>query len=71
MGWVVNATPRPLYPPKSTHCVEDWMGSEPVWTGEEYLAPTGIRSPDHPACSEWLLCYMFRSYTRITIRLRI
>jgi hypothetical protein len=24
----------------------------PVWTGVENLAPTGIRSPDHPARSE-------------------
>ena len=26
----------------------------PVWTGAENLAPTGIRSPDRPACSESL-----------------
>jgi hypothetical protein len=26
----------------------------PVWTGAENLAPTGIRSPDHPACSQSL-----------------
>ena len=26
----------------------------PVWTGAEYLAPTGIRSPDRPASSESL-----------------
>ena len=26
----------------------------PVWTGVENLAPTGIRSPDHPAHSESL-----------------
>jgi hypothetical protein len=26
----------------------------PVWTGAEYLAPTGIRSPDRPARSESL-----------------
>jgi hypothetical protein len=25
-----------------------------VWTGAENLAPTGIRSPDHPARSESL-----------------
>ena len=24
----------------------------PVWTGAENLVPTGIRSPDRPACSE-------------------
>jgi hypothetical protein len=41
MGWVVNATPRPLYPQErpGTHCT----GS---WTGAENLAPTGIRSPE-------------------------
>ena len=27
---------------------------EPVWTGVENLAPTGIRSPDRPARSESL-----------------
>jgi len=28
MGWVVNATPRPLYPRKrpGTHCRGDWVG---------------------------------------------
>ena len=26
----------------------------PVWTGAENVAPTGIRSPDRPACSESL-----------------
>jgi hypothetical protein len=27
---------------------------EPVWTGAENLTPTGIRSPDSPACSQSL-----------------
>jgi len=26
----------------------------PDWTSSEKLAPTGIQSPDHPACSESL-----------------
>jgi len=28
MGWVVNATPRPLYPLErpGTHCIGDWVG---------------------------------------------
>ena len=40
-----------LYPQKrpGTHCTGDWVGSGPVWTGVENLAPTGIRSPDRPA----------------------
>jgi hypothetical protein len=28
-GWVVNATPRPLYPPEErpgTHCTGSWVG---------------------------------------------
>ena len=31
---------------------EAGWASGPVWTGEENLAPTGIRSPDRPARSE-------------------
>ena len=52
--WVVNATPRPLYPRErpGTHCIGgrvspraglDWSGNSP---------PPGIRSPDSPACSK-------------------
>jgi len=28
MGWVVNATPRPLYPRErpGTHCIRGWVG---------------------------------------------
>ena len=56
MGWVVNATPRPLYPQErhGTHCIGGWWASEPVWTGAEKLVPAGIRSPDRPARSELL-----------------
>jgi len=56
MGWVVNATPRPLYPRdrRGTHCIGGWVGPRPVWTGAENLAPTGIPSPDRPARSDSL-----------------
>ena len=52
-GWVVNATPRPLYPRErpGTHCIGGWVG---LGAGVENLAPTGIRSPDHPARSDSL-----------------
>jgi hypothetical protein len=52
MGWVANATPRPFYPRErpGTHC-------GPVWTGAENLAPTGIRSLDCPARSDYRLRY--------------
>jgi hypothetical protein len=32
-----------------THCPEAGWAPGSVWTGAENLAPTGIRSPDHPA----------------------
>ena len=56
MGWMVYATPRPLYPPErpGTLCTGGWVGPGPVWTGAENLAHTGIRYPDRPARSELL-----------------
>jgi hypothetical protein len=51
-GWVVNATPQPLYPidrnPVPIVQEAGWV-TEPVWTGVENLTPIGIRSPDRPA----------------------
>jgi hypothetical protein len=50
--WVVNATPRLLHPRERDTVPILWeAGWAPgtVWTGPEYLAPTGIRSPDRPA----------------------
>ena len=54
MGWVVNATPRPLYTGKDPVPIVQEAGwaSGPVWTGAENVAPTGIRSPDRPVRSE-------------------
>jgi hypothetical protein len=58
MGWVVNATPQPLYPwerdPVSILLEARWA-SEPVRAGAKNLAPTGIRVPVRPARSESLL----------------
>jgi hypothetical protein len=48
-GWVVNATPRPLY-----HRERDPVRLRVVWTSAENLVPTGIRSPARPARSESL-----------------
>ena len=57
MGWVVNATPRPLVTPwkDPKHLVQEagWAPG-PVWTGVENLAPTGNRFPDRPARSQSL-----------------
>jgi hypothetical protein len=56
MGWVVNATPMPLYPRQrpGTHCVGGWVGLRAGLDSAENLAPTGIRSPDRPARCESL-----------------
>jgi hypothetical protein len=55
--WMVNATPRPLYPrardPVPIVQRAGWAPG-PVWTGTKNLASTGIRSPDRPASSESL-----------------
>jgi hypothetical protein len=57
MGWVVNATPRPLYPGvrDPVPIVEEaaWVPGL-VWTGAENFAYTWIRSPDRPVRSESL-----------------
>ena len=45
MGFVVNAMPRQLFFPKkipSSIVLEDDWAPEPVWTGAENFAPTGL-----------------------------
>jgi len=55
MGWVVNATPQPLYPragdPVPILYEAGWVAG-PVWTGAENLVPNETRSPDRPVRSE-------------------
>jgi hypothetical protein len=56
-GWVVHATTRPLYARERdpVRILQETMWApRPIWTGEENLASTGIRSPDLPARSESL-----------------
>ena len=56
-GREVTVTPRPLFTPgKDTVPIvqEGRWAPGPVWTDAENLAPTGIRSPDHPARSQSL-----------------
>jgi hypothetical protein len=54
---VVSSTPRPQFTlgkdPVPTVKEAGWAPG-PVWTGEENLAPTGIRTPDRPARSQSL-----------------
>jgi hypothetical protein len=56
MGWVVNASARPLYPREraSTHCTGGWMGPRVGPDGCGKSRPTtGIRSPDRLTRSEF------------------
>jgi hypothetical protein len=54
-GWGVSLTPRPLFTPgKTRYPFYAVWNSEPVRTGAENLASTGIRSPDRPARSQSL-----------------
>ena len=56
-GWGVSITPRPIFSPGKDPVPvlqEAGWAPEPVWTGAENLAPTGIRSPDRPARSQSL-----------------
>jgi hypothetical protein len=54
-GWVVKATPRPLYPWEitGTHCIGGWVGPRADLEGcGKSRPPTGIRSPDRPVRRE-------------------
>ena len=41
MGWVVNAPHRPLSGPVPIAQEAGWA-TGPIWTGPEYVAPTGL-----------------------------
>jgi len=63
---VVSVTPRLLFTPGKDPVPivqEAGWATEPTLTGAEELAPTGIRSPGHPALSQ--------SLYRIRIRKKI
>jgi hypothetical protein len=55
-GWLVNATPRPLYPRErlGTHCTEGWVGPRAGLDGCGKSRPTGIGHPYLGARSESL-----------------
>jgi hypothetical protein len=52
MGWVVNATPRPLYPPErpGTHCIGGWVGPRSGLDrcGKSRLHRNSIPGPSSP-----------------------
>ena len=53
-GWSTPRTGRFTGKEPVPTVQETWWALEPVWIGAKNLAPTGIRSPDHPARSESL-----------------
>ena len=65
MGWVINATPRPLYP-REIDAVPIVQGAGfapgPVWTGAEKRAPTGIWSRDRSALASRLTCIYTKNF---------
>jgi hypothetical protein len=66
-GWGVSVTPRLLFTPGKDPIPivqEAGWAPGPVWTGAENFAPTGIQSPNHPACSQSLyqLRYLAHRY---------
>jgi hypothetical protein len=50
-GWMVSATPRPLYPREQNWYTLYRRLGEPVWKSEENLASTGIPSPNGLSCA--------------------
>jgi len=68
--WVVSVTPWPLFTPKkdSVPIVQEagWA-PRPVCTGAENLLPTGIWSPDHPACSQSLYWLSYLAHISLVL----
>jgi hypothetical protein len=69
---VVKATPRPFYTLERDLvpiAQESGWAPGPVWTGAEYLSPSGIRSPDHSVRSESLYRLRYTTPLRFTVLL--
>ena len=67
-GRGVSVTPRPLFTPEKDPVPivqEAGWAPRPVWTGEENLAPTGIRSPDRPSRKKSLYRLSYRAHVFI------
>jgi hypothetical protein len=57
LGWVLKATPRPLYPKERNPVpiLKAFVWAPvPIWTGAENFVPIEIRSPDRPFRSDSL-----------------
>jgi hypothetical protein len=76
MGWLVNATPRPLYPRErpGTHCIEGWVGPRSGLGGCGKPRPHRDSIPASPArsASPYRLSYPGPPvYINIFVRLEI
>jgi hypothetical protein len=70
-GWGVSVTSRlPFTPGKDPVPIiqEAGWAPEPVWTGAENLALTGIQSPDGPAHSQSLYRLSYPAHSMVKIR---
>jgi hypothetical protein len=64
-GCEVSASRRGRFTPEKDPVPivqEAGWAPEPVWTGVENLAPTGVRSPDRPARSQSLYRLIYRAH---------
>ena len=72
MGWVIKATPRPLYPweryPVPIVQEAGWA-PEPARMNAENLAPTGIRSPTLQPVASRYTDYAIPAYIGYSSRL--
>ena len=67
---MVNATPLLLYPWRRDLVAikqEAGWAPEPVWTGAENLASTGIRFQDRQARSESLSCPFYKTEVAVVV----
>ena len=67
-GWVVKATPRPLYSLERAPVVtlqEARLASGPVWKDVENFAPTGFRTLNRPAGSNSLFQLRYPGRLRV------
>ena len=67
-GWVVDATPRPLYPSgKTRYPFYRRLGGPQSLSGRvrKISSPTGVRSPDRPARSESIYLSWVYSYAKL------
>jgi hypothetical protein len=67
-GRGISVMPRPHFTPRKDPVPivqEAGWAPGPVWKGEENLAPTGIWSPDRPACTQSLYWLRYPAHMQL------